>query len=78
MCVCLPDAGIGHEAVLAASERGMTVVAACLNPHSVGAQRLANIKHVHVLQMDVSNDDSIQSALADVRKLCGDKGQRLV
>ena len=67
--------GIGHEVALAASERGLMVVACCLNLSSPGAQRLATTKRVHVLHMDVTSHDSVKSAVADVSKICGDKGQ---
>ena len=73
MCVC--QLGIGHEVALAASQRGMTVVAACLNPGSEGAQRLASTERVHVIKLDVTSDESIQAALAEVSELCGDKGE---
>ncbi|KAK7096014.1 estradiol 17-beta-dehydrogenase 2-like [Littorina saxatilis] len=68
------DTGIGHESAVAAAQRGLTVVAGCLNKDSEGASRLAAIKRVHVLQLDITSDDSIQAALEEVTKLCDDKG----
>ncbi|KAL8563901.1 hypothetical protein ACOMHN_049557 [Nucella lapillus] len=68
------DTGIGHEIAKRASQRGLTVVATCLDRHSPGATLLAAMERVHVLPLDVTDDDSVRAALDDVTKLCGDKG----
>ncbi|XP_076439040.1 D-beta-hydroxybutyrate dehydrogenase, mitochondrial-like [Babylonia areolata] len=68
------DTGIGHEVAKTASDRGLTVVAGCLDEHSAGAERLAAMKRVHVLPLDVTDDDSVQAAVEYVTQLCGEKG----
>ncbi|KAL8563903.1 hypothetical protein ACOMHN_049559 [Nucella lapillus] len=68
------DTGFGHETAKKASQRGLTVVATCLDRHSPGATLLAAMERVHVLPLDVTDDDSVRAALNDVTKRCGDKG----
>lgn len=53
------DTGFGHQLAIDLHFKGATVFAACLDDNSEGAQKLKTTG-VHVLKMDVTNDEQVE------------------
>ncbi|XP_059156554.1 D-beta-hydroxybutyrate dehydrogenase, mitochondrial-like isoform X2 [Physella acuta] len=70
------DSGLGNACARRLDSLGFTVVAACYNTESDGAQRLkeASYGHLHTVKLDITDDNSIKQCLLKVKSLCGQKG----
>ncbi|XP_035225767.1 estradiol 17-beta-dehydrogenase 2-like [Stegodyphus dumicola] len=64
------DSGFGHYLAKRLDSRGFLVFACCLFPMGEGAIELQNScsKRLHVLELDVTNDDSVKKALMYVKE----------
>jgi len=56
------DSGFGHELAIKLDKLGFSVFACCLDKNSVGAKKLTSLcsQNVHVLQLNVTNQDDIE------------------
>lgn len=64
------DSGFGQRLAIRLSQAGFTVFAACLDPNGEGARKLlqsaANPKSVHLIGLNVTNDDDVAAAVHEV------------
>ncbi|ESP04005.1 hypothetical protein LOTGIDRAFT_109862 [Lottia gigantea] len=69
------DTGIGHNIAVRLGKKGVTVLACCLSATSPGGEKLKSIgSNVHVLDTDVTSEDSVQNCLKFVKTICDKKG----
>ncbi|XP_035207833.1 dehydrogenase/reductase SDR family member 9-like isoform X2 [Stegodyphus dumicola] len=63
------DSGMGHRLAKRFDELGMHVFAGCLNPSGQGARSLKECcsSRLHILPMDITNDDQVKEAVAYVK-----------
>jgi len=66
------DSGFGNALAKRLDLYGFTVVAACLNTESDGAEALkaSTTKHMHVYSLDVTKEESVEKCLTSVKSLC--------
>ncbi|CAG0902479.1 unnamed protein product [Darwinula stevensoni] len=64
------DSGFGHSLALHLHSLGFVVFAGCLlkNKGGEGSKELSRVEGIHVLQLDVTNDDDLRKTLAYVKK----------
>ncbi|KAH6923553.1 hypothetical protein HPB50_002192 [Hyalomma asiaticum] len=67
------DTGFGNLLAKRLSRDGFMVYAGCLNASSEEAGELAKESNIHVLQMDVTNEAEVDSALDAVKSTLGQK-----
>ncbi|XP_049274131.1 D-beta-hydroxybutyrate dehydrogenase, mitochondrial [Rhipicephalus sanguineus] len=67
------DTGFGNLLARRLSRDGFLVYAGCLNASSEDACELAKEPNIHVLQLDVTKDQEVDSALDAVKSSLGDK-----
>ena len=62
--------GFGNALARRLNSVGFTVVAGCLDKSSDGAQLLKSDStgHLHILQLDVTDDESVQSCVNYIRE----------
>ncbi|KAK7113709.1 D-beta-hydroxybutyrate dehydrogenase, mitochondrial-like [Littorina saxatilis] len=70
------DSGFGHALARRLSSVGFTVVAGCLDKSSDGAQVLKSdaTGRLHVLQLDITDDDSVNSCVNYIKEQFPSKG----
>ncbi|XP_046352507.2 D-beta-hydroxybutyrate dehydrogenase, mitochondrial-like [Haliotis rufescens] len=70
------DTGIGHSLAITLDDIGFNVIATCLHAEGEGAKQLrkAGSKRMHVLEVDVSSDDSVAKCLKYVENECQTMG----
>ncbi|GFO33237.1 D-beta-hydroxybutyrate dehydrogenase, mitochondrial [Plakobranchus ocellatus] len=70
------DSGFGNACARRLNAAGYTVVAACLDDTSEGAQRLMEMANGHmiVIKLDLTDDDSVESCKTKLKTLCGNHG----
>lgn len=70
------DSGFGHKLATKLNSHGIKVFATCLNPNGTGAQILNKMK-LELIEMDVTNDDSVKRAVITVEKSLKDNKLQL-
>lgn len=70
------DTGFGNALARRLNSLGLTVVAGCLDKSSEGAELLksANTGHLHVLHLDVTEEDSVRNCLTFLQEQFPGKG----
>lgn len=72
------DTGIGHEMAIRLAERGYTLFAGCLRADGDGAkileQKTGSGLKMHVIPLDVTNDKSVDTALAKITEKLPNSG----
>ena len=63
-CVFNSTSGFGHDIAVRLDELGFTVFAGCLHPGGHGAKKLksSSSSNLHIVPVDVGNDDSVLKA----------------
>ncbi|XP_046560896.1 D-beta-hydroxybutyrate dehydrogenase, mitochondrial-like [Haliotis rubra] len=66
------DTGIGHSLAITLDDIGFSVIATCLRGEGEGAKQLrkAGSKRMHVLEVDISSDESVANSLKYVENEC--------
>ncbi|XP_050396862.1 D-beta-hydroxybutyrate dehydrogenase, mitochondrial [Patella vulgata] len=66
------DTGIGHELALTTNDQGFVVFAGCLDPDGNGAEilRSRSSKRIHIVKLDVTNDEQVEDSLQYVKNTC--------
>ncbi|XP_069682628.1 estradiol 17-beta-dehydrogenase 2-like isoform X4 [Periplaneta americana] len=74
------DSGLGYSFALHAHKLGFIVIAGCLNVHGEGAQQLQNLclERLHIIQLDVTNTTSIESAVQSVETILKENPKFLI
>jgi NAD(P)-dependent dehydrogenase (short-subunit alcohol dehydrogenase family) len=69
--------GFGNALARRLNSLGFTVVAGCLDKSSDGAQLLKSEAkgHIHVLQLDVTDDENVQSIVEYIKEQFPGKGK---
>jgi len=69
--------GFGQSLAQHLSKQGVAVFAGCLDATGEGAMTLkqADCPHLHVLQMDVTNDEQVEDCVKYVRETTGGLGK---
>lgn len=71
------DTGFGHVLAKRLANFGFTVFAACLNADSDEAKQLQNhSERIHVLQMNVTSDEQVQSCVKRIVSILRNEGKR--
>jgi NAD(P)-dependent dehydrogenase (short-subunit alcohol dehydrogenase family) len=70
------DSGFGHELAKRLDKLGATVFAGCLFPEGTGAAELKSAcsEHLHILHLDVTQEEHIRQAVSTVKNSLGAKG----
>ncbi|XP_055955307.1 D-beta-hydroxybutyrate dehydrogenase, mitochondrial-like isoform X2 [Patella vulgata] len=70
------DTGIGHELALTTNDQGFVVFAGCLDPDGNGAEilRSRSSKRIHIVKLDVTNDEQVEDSLQYVKNTCKENG----
>jgi len=68
--------GFGHFIAKRLADRGFTVFAGCYRPDGDGASALRSYRNddIHVIELDVTDDDSVRSAVIFVDELAPTNG----
>ena len=77
LSVCLfYFSGIGHHIAIRLDSLGFVVFAGCLDSEGDGATKLRSSSsgRMHVLQMDITNDDDVMNACNYVSETCKGAG----
>ena len=72
------DTGFGNQLAKKLDKIGLNVFACCLTKSAAETLQATCSNRLVALQMDVTNEESIQRCLEVVKKRCGDIGNDLV
>ncbi len=74
------DSGFGHDLAIKLDKQGMRVFAGCLFALGPGAQELKRTgsKRLEIIQVDITKDDQVANAEAEVRHKLGGEGRSKV
>lgn len=69
------DTGFGNAVARRLSGEGLSVFAGCYNPDGKGASQLrSEYSNIQIIKLDITDDNSVDLAFAEIEKKVGDKG----